>query len=124
MPLIYTMTKEQLQKQIERQLDNPLFGEEIVYIDSDLNEHNIKAFVYRKGISAVQNRFDRGSNSKSPKYDIEIRISSSVEKGRDCIITKLDYVMVAKRQGGELQRMQVIEITDSDPGSWKLGLAV
>lgn len=118
------MTKEQMQQQIERLLENAAIGEDIVYVDKELNEYSIKAFVYRNGISAVQNRFDRGSNGKSPKYDIEIRISSSIEKGRDCIITKLDSVMVAKRQGGELQRMQVIEITDSDPGSWKLGLAV
>lgn len=124
MPLIYTMTKEQLQKQIERQLDNPLFGEEIVYIDSDLNEHNIKAFVYRKGTSSSQVRFDRNTGGKLPRYDIEIRISSSFGKGIVQPITKQDTVLVAKQLGNGPQKMRVAEIIDSDLGSWRLGLVV
>jgi hypothetical protein len=118
------MTKEQLQKQIERLLENPAFGENVVYIDSGLNEFPIRAFVYRNGVSSNQVRFDRGTEGRSPKYEIEIRISNSPEKGRNRIVTKLDSVMVAKRQGGELQKMRVMEITESDPGSWKLGLVV
>ena len=117
------MTKEQLQKQIERQLDNPLFGEEIVYIDSDLNEHNIKAFVYRKGTSSSQVRFDRNTGGKLPRYDIEIRISSSFGKIVQPI-TKQDTVLVAKQLGNGPQKMRVAEIIDSDLGSWRLGLVV
>ena len=61
------MTNEQMQKQIERLLENPAFGENVVYIDSGLNEFPIRAFVYRNGVSSNQVRFDRGTEGKVAK---------------------------------------------------------
>ena len=116
-------TVAQLQTEFERTIADPMFGEDIIYVAGG-TEYSIRAKVYRKG-SATQNmRFDRGTESRQSNYDVEIRISSAATTGRQSITVKNDSVKIAKDIGGQVITMQVKEILDQDPGTWRLGLAV
>lgn len=116
-------TVAQLQTEFERMISKPEFGEDIVYVAGG-TEYPIRAKVYRKGSKPVNMRFDRGTESQQSNYDVEIRISGAATTGRQSIAAKSDFVKIAKDIGGQVITMQVMEILDQDPGTWRLGLAV
>lgn len=115
-----------MQSQMERMLNNPAYGEDIVYLVNGYLEYPIKAFVKRHGITKNPARFDRGTENRIPKYDIEIDImrTDDVTKGRLEINIKSDVVSLSKTLGGPATRMKVQEITYQDQACWRLGLAV
>jgi len=116
-------TAAQLQAEFYRMVNDPMFGEDIVYVSGGV-EYTIKAKIYRRGIGGSNMRFDRGTESKQQRYDVEIRISSHATQGRSSIAIKSDSVKIAKDIGGAVHIMRVMEIIDQDPGTWKIGLSV
>lgn len=117
-------TAEDIQNEYLDTLNDDNFGESITYTASGI-DYSIKAFVYRNGISSRQMRYDRGTESKQSRFDVEIRISNMATYGRQAITLKEDNVTFEKDIGsGKDITMRVIEITDQDQGSWRLGLSV
>ncbi len=114
---------ESLQREFYNTVKDDTFGELIVFVAEGV-EYSIRAKVYRKGIYGNPQRFDRGTESKPLRYDVEVRISTHATQGRATVRIKENYVKVAKDIGGSVLNMRVVEIIDQDPGTWRLGLSV
>ncbi|MFA5714663.1 MAG: hypothetical protein WC998_02900 [Candidatus Paceibacterota bacterium] len=100
------------------------FGEDVVYVINGVEKH-IRAIIYRNGLNSHTMRHDRGSESKPSRYNFEIRISNDETYGIPEIKTKEHTVKVKKNLfDSSYHTMQVIEITEQDPGTYKLGLSV
>lgn len=112
-----------LQAEFLDMVSDDTFGEDIVYV-ADGVEYPLRAHVYRKGITGTPQRFDRGTESKPQRYDVETRISTHATEGRESIRVKENYIKVAKDIGKSAISMRVVEIIGQDPGTWLLGLSV
>jgi hypothetical protein len=116
-------TAASLQREFYNSIKDDLFGEGVVFIAEGI-EYPIRASVRRKGITSMPQRFDRGTESKPMRYDVEIRISTHAEQGRPAVRIKENSVRISKDIGGKATLMRVAEIIDQDPGTWLLGLSV
>ncbi|MFA5323428.1 MAG: hypothetical protein WC373_12215 [Smithella sp.] len=121
-------TVAQLQNEFLGIVNDVFFGEDIVYIASDV-EYNLRAMVYRHGLRDNSTRFGRIKragmlNSEQSMYDFEIRISSDAVHGRESINVKSDSVRLFKTIGGQEITTRVMEITQQDPATYRLGLSV
>jgi hypothetical protein len=113
------MTALQLQMAFERQLNNPSFGEDIIYTPAGGTPIPLKAHVYREEYEQQGRRFTHGEVSNPVKYDIKIRISSRLVTG---ITERRDTVTARLKLCNAPSTLKVMAVIGQDPGTWLLGL--
>lgn len=104
-------------------VNDDFFGEDVTYVSGGV-EYQIRAFVYRNGVSSIGARFGNNAHSKHTAYAFEIRISSDGTYGRTSINIKDDTVRVCRVIGRDPVSMRVMEITGQDQATFRLGLSV
>lgn len=113
------MTPLQMQQSFERQVNNPSFGEDIIYTPDSEAPVTLRAHVYRGDYDQQGQRFEKGSSSNPVKYSLKIRISSrlvtSIKERRDTVTAKLTL-------GSTATILKVAAVVGQDPGTWLLGL--
>lgn len=113
------MTALQLQQAFERQLMNPTFGEDIVYMPVGGAPVSLKAHVYRGDYEQQGRRFTHGEVSNPVKYDLKIRISSrlvtQITENRDKVTARLKLCNAPTT-------LKVAAVIGQDPGTWLIGL--
>lgn len=118
------MSAEYLIDEFERiYLDDPDFGEEVVYTAENAVPKTIKSVIYRKGHAQQRQVGDRGAGSMPMLYDFEIAISRGATNGIEVVTEKTDTVELPLNYGDLIKvKFRIVAIIKQDIAVWYLGL--
>jgi len=104
-------------------IDDPDFGEAILYNIGGVTPKPINAVIYRNTNRQQKQVGDRGAGSMPGFYDYEIAISKGSAKGIPVVIEKTETVNIPLNTGDvEKVKFRVAAIIKQDAAAWRLGL--